>query len=364
MLEDLPPIYFYVSKYHSIPKDILELDIVSAWKWQFQQSREDRKKIVSDGEFAWIIQTYLHLKHHNFPCKLTGTFPKEGIILAHRDSLSYQTQPGAKNLIICVEGSQTPHLFAQFRVVHNKREMLQSSKSHNDWDGQTRISVSKECHFIRHWPQPGILPRNRDRGDRFENIAYFGTGANLASELLKPAWKEQLKDLGLTWHFQRRGKPDGWRDYSYVDAVVAVRSFERQDYTWKPASKLYNAWHAEVPAILGRESAFQDERKNDLDYLEVTSLDNLIDTLIQLRDNKQLYRSMVANGIIRAKETNSENLVNDWRNFLINVAVPAYKTWCKKTKLAQKIFIFNCQVTEKYNTLINRVPHYKKLFKF
>jgi hypothetical protein len=362
-ITNLPPIYFYIKNYQNIPQQILELEVVDAWQWQFQQSREDRKKIVSDGEFAWIVQTYLRLKQDNFPCQLTDTFPQAGIVLAHRDSLRYDIKPNSKTLIICVEGSQTSHPFAQFRVVHNQRELFQTAKSHNNWQGQTRISVAKGCHFIRHWPQPGIIPRDRDRGDRFENVAYFGTGANLASELLQPAWKEKLASLGLSWHFQRRGKPNGWMDYSYVDAVVAVRSFDEQDYTWKPASKLYNAWHAEVPAILGRESAFQDERKSDLDYLEVNSLDNLINTLIRLRDDKELYCSMVANGKIRAAETQPENLVTDWRNFLTKVAVPAYENWCNKSTISQQIFITRCQLTEKYNTLVNRMSINKKPIK-
>jgi hypothetical protein len=39
------------------------------------------------------------------------------------------------------------------------------------------------------------------------------------------------------------------------------------------AIKLYNCWHAGVPAVLGAESAFRANRRSDLDYLEVQSLD-------------------------------------------------------------------------------------------
>jgi hypothetical protein len=70
------------------------------------------------------------------------------------------------------------------------------------------------------WPQPGLLPRDPNRGDRFEIAAFFGYEHNLASELRNPLWTAQLRDLGLSWHSVPRHE---WHDYRHVDVVIAVR---------------------------------------------------------------------------------------------------------------------------------------------
>ena len=90
---------------------------------------------------------------------------------------------------------------------------------------------------------------------------------------------------------------------------------------------------------MGYESAFRFERKSKLDYIEVASPDEIIKALKQLRDDKELYRAMVENGKIRAKETDTGILIKRWRTFLIDIAAPAYERWCLAPEFRRKIFI-------------------------
>ncbi|MEB3884270.1 hypothetical protein [Lyngbya sp. CCY1209] len=126
--------------------------------------------------------------------------------------------------------------------------------------------------------------------------------------------------------------------------MIAVRQFECTDnFAWKPATKLFNAWHGGVPAILGWESAYQAERKSHLDYLEVTTVEEALAALKKLRDDVLFRQSMVENGRRRAYETQPNILTQEWIEFLTDVAVPAYHRWCSNPVLHRKRFFLKRQ---------------------
>ncbi|MBD0337539.1 MAG: hypothetical protein ICV62_18785, partial [Cyanobacteria bacterium Co-bin13] len=180
------------------------------------------------------------------------------------------------------------------------------------------------------------------RSDRIQTIAFFGHANSLAPELTAPAWQKALADLGLTWQpristhawHAVEGLPCDWHDYRQVDVVVAVRSFrardarQTQNFHNKPATKLYNAWLAGVPAILGEESAYQAERRSELDFFEVSSPSQALAALKRLQQDVGLYRAMVENGLRRAEAIRPEVTVQRWLTFVDRVAVPAYERWC------------------------------------
>ncbi|MBD1899645.1 DUF4806 domain-containing protein [Trichocoleus sp. DQ-A3] len=324
MIDSLPPIYFYLPQSDWPTTNILESP---------EAYREAYSRCKSTGSYNWILQTYLRLKADGFPCELVGEMPIEGIVVAWTTTVPNNLQPGPKLLLIVVCGDKSKHRYAQLHVVQNLEEMLKPYRLLGD-----RYLLPGKKYYIPHWPQPGLIPRDPARGARFENIAYLGREENVVAELKQPSWHQQLNALGL--RFQLVGTPVGWNDYSGVDAILAVRSFGRQnDFHWKPASKLYNSWYAGVPAILGCESAYQAERRNELDYIEVTSLDEVIQALKRLRDDKKLRQAMVENGRLRADELQPEKLVECWRTFLTDVAIPAYQRWCTSSNLTRKIFL-------------------------
>lgn len=323
MINRIPPIYFYIPQ-QDWPTSTLPKSANTYWA-NFEGN-------FTSGVYAWTLQTYLRLKEDDFPCEFTGTLPTEGIVLAHRCSLPFHLKPGTRVLIVCLKADYEQHPYAQLHVVLNFEE----------------IKTLRNGYYMPHWPQAGLIPRAPTRKELFENVAFFGIEKNLAPELQTPSWQEQLKALGLRWHVVGR---DRWNDYSYVDAILAVRSFEHKDYTRKPATKLYNAWHAGVPAILGCESAFQAERQSELDYLEVSSLNDSILALRLLRDDAKLRHAMVENGRLRALETQPDKLVTRWRSFLTDVAIPAWERWCKASNWSKQIYLARQYLAIKENYL-------------
>ena len=338
-LNALPHFYFYLppsapSEYypHDLPRTIDS-------HWKSLSSQDD----IDSGKFVWTLQTYLHLKADwtvqtylhlradGFPCELASSLPSEGIVLAHRDFFPDDLKPGPKILLVCIladregPGLAGRHPYAQLHVVQNPRDPR-----------LTKPTKAWPAYYMPYWPQPGLIPRDSRRRDRFEVAAYFGHEDNLAPELRSASWRDCLHDLGLAWRLVPRER---WHDHSDVDVVVAVRSFDQNDYPYKPPSKLHNAWHAGIPAVLGRESAYQASRKRDLDYLEVSSVDDVVSALKRLRDDPDLRRAMAENGHVRAAETTPNRLVGLWRDFLLNEAVPAYEKWRTAPRSGRSTFM-------------------------
>ncbi|WP_008311040.1 glycosyltransferase [Leptolyngbya sp. PCC 6406] len=315
-----PSIYFW------LPADI--------WPHPFPEKADTF--ITRRGFDSWVTQTYLRLREAGFDCQKANEIPDEGIIIAYRDFLPYDFKPNPRQLCVCIKGDKNPNPYAQIHITHN----LVESQSPN-------LKVQSITHdyqllwgpryYIPHWPQPGLIPRDLARGERIENIAYYGNPYNLAPELRQPQWNEFVQSLGMNWIVEQQR--DRWHDYRQVDIVVAVRSFtDKTDYPWKPASKLFNSWRAETPAILGVESAFQGERKSHLDYLEVRSCSELKNALKRLKDDPTLYRAMQENGRQRAQEIEIPQMVARWQHFLLNVAVPAYEKWCSQNSVERHLY--------------------------
>ncbi|NEP79124.1 MAG: hypothetical protein F6K17_01925 [Okeania sp. SIO3C4] len=326
-MTDLPPIYFYLPQ-----KD---------WLDDMPDKPDVYWEEFGRGIYCWTLQTYLYLKEDGFPCTLVGTIPDEGIVIAHRDSFPYELRPTPKVLMVCIKPDRNPHPYAQLQVVQNPQDAKNLRNS----------------YYIPLWRQPGLIPRSLERGDRFENIGYFGISHNLAPELKAGSWSKQLEELGLNWKVIPKHR---WHDYSNIDTIVAVRNFQQQDFVQKPATKLYNAWQAGVPAILGKESAFQSERKNEFDYFEVSSVDDAISVLKHLKNNPQLCQKVRENGKVRGQEIEPQNVVKQWRNFLKDVAVPKYKEWCSASLWRQQLYLQICYFKIKVDATYNHIYSFLK----
>jgi hypothetical protein len=322
---DYPTITFYIPK--------------ALWPQTMPASADENWSGFGLGLYAWTVQTYLRLRTVGVPCELTSTVPDTGIVVfhsnaarSHRDLL----QPNNQRLLICIKAESPPYPGAQLHIVQNPSEADELDR----------------CYYLPHWPQPGLLPRDPDRVNRFENITFLGHAHCLAPELLTTAWTTQLSDLGLRWQPKINHNPwhdhrtiiPHWHDYRQIDAVVAIRSFEShryqetQYYRHKPATKLYNAWLAGVPAILGPESAYRAERKSPWDYLEVTTLEALLTNLLQLQQDVRLRQRMVAQGWERSLDYHPERITHRWQTFLETVAIPAYEAWCSQAAWRQTLW--------------------------
>jgi len=304
----LPKIYFYLPQ-EDFPREIPE-------------SADQYWVGFRKGIYCWTLQTYLHLKNQGFPCYLTSTIPDSGIILAHWDSLPATLMPSSQQLIVCFQADRARHPYAQVHIVQNPEGLNRNLMVWGD-----RYLLAGHDYFMPLWPQPGLIPRSVERGSRFENLCFLGLECNLLPEFRDPSWRQQLQNIGVNW--QIISEFERWNDYSQIDGILAVRSFTSSSFTWKPATKLFNAWHAGVPAILGDETAYRAERKSELDYLKVKSVEDTFKAIQRLKQNPQLCRAITENGHRRAQETTKNQLVLKWSHLLQEKISKDYDIWVR-----------------------------------
>jgi len=177
---------------------------------------------------------------------------------------------------------------------------------------------------VNYWTQPGLVPRDPGRGDRFENACFFGNPEEMLADGHRLA--TELGRLGLTWRIVPRAE---WHDYREVDVVVAVRPEDERAAKQKPASKLTNAWLAGVPAVLSPDPAFEELRQSPLDYLSAQSVPDILRRVTELRDDVSLRRAMRDNGLRRSPEVAPERSVRQWTEILRDQVIPRYEEWTR-----------------------------------
>lgn len=316
----MPPIFFFIPP--------------ALWPDSLPNSPDQNWAGYGLGLYTWTIQTFLRLQSAGVGCQLTQQLPAEGIVLCHSNALrAAEITPAPRRLLICMK-AEAPLSAAPLHIVQNPAE----------------ASPAANRFFIPHWPQPQLMRREASRGDRFETVAFFGHQASLAPELQSDRWQSALAERGLQFKMiantnpwnQYSGLDTGWNDYRDVDAVVAVRSFNRWQrhltggYAFKPPTKLYNAWLSGTLPILGAESAYQHTGQTGQDYVEVTSFQELLDSLDLLKAKVSWRRSLITQGQVRAQDFTPEKTVRKWQVFLERVAIPAYAAWCHTSPWQQQ----------------------------
>jgi len=190
-----------------------------------------------------------------------------------------------------------------------------------------KFADGERVFHVSYWPQPGLIPRDPDRGTAVRTITFKGYFPNLHPAFRTDAWNAFLDahDMALRSDMNEdgmEGEPIRWHDYNATDVVLAVRPDMDRDYFDKPATKLYNAWHAGTPAILGPEYAYRELRRSDLDYIEVRSMEETQDALRRLASNPDLYQAMVDNGQRRADDFTFERITDRWADVLFGAIQP------------------------------------------
>ncbi len=260
------------------------------------------------GVRAWILQTYLRMLAAGHPVTLTGRMPLRGVVVAHADSAVYTNPPSTEVVLVVVRADKAAQTYADFEIVQNGP-----------------AADAERVFHVHHWPQPGLVPRSSTRGDHIRVVEFKGHVVSLNPALRGRAFAEALAQRGIEWrvdvvdyrgHVSADYSECRWNDYSSTDLSVAVRHGWRRDHPSKPASKLINSWLAGSPAILGPESAYRELRRSELDYVEVTSLDEMIRAIDHLRGSPERYRAMIEGGFKRAQEFTTARLVDRWARLL------------------------------------------------
>jgi hypothetical protein len=317
-----PPAEFSAPLCFYIPSRAWPTRIPSGPDDYWAQARYDPR--YWQGKYAFTVLTYLYLRDAGVRCELTDRPSDGAVVISHFDFLP--TSRGSA-FLVSMQADRARRRYAHIYVVHNPVDAVRQA---------TRFAArlgATPSYYLPPWPQPGLIPRDRDRRDRFENVAFFGNLANLAPELREPSWAKQLRQLGIAWSVAR---PEHWDDFRDVDAIVAVRSYSRDaPYLTKSALKLTNAWRAGVPALLGAESAYAAERRSSLDYIEVTTLRETLDALAYLRDDVALRHAMAENGLARAVESDPARIIERWCQFINDCVAPMYERWQTKAWVRQ-----------------------------
>jgi hypothetical protein len=242
--------------------------------------------------------------------RLSDELPPTGTVVfhaKHRGEVLRRRRRLTSTWLVAVRADSSDPLTADFEILQNGRFA----------NGRRRFHVP-------HWPQPGLQARDPHRGDLLRTLVYKGVNHNLHPALRSDEWIRFLAGRGIEWrHDSVEYSRDAaspyevdWSDYREADALLAVRPDVRSLHPGKPATKLYNAWHAGVPALLGPEAAYRELRESPLDYLEVASLGEARAAVAGLQDEPGLYRSMVEYGARRATEFSFDRILERWTGLL------------------------------------------------
>jgi hypothetical protein len=262
------------------------------------------------GIDVWIAQTYLLLKEPlgaaGHEARFGERFPPGALCVAHRDDLNKFTSGAQRAYVVAVRADRPA-------VCVGERVIVQNNVRPDD--GRHR--------FVPLWPQPGLLPRDAARAERVETMAYFGREGALPSWFRDSHFIDALAQCGVRFEIRH----DAWHDYHEVDLVLAYRLETPSMLQVKPATKLYNAWLAGVPALLGEEPAYRALRRSDLDYVPVASAGEVIAAVRALKSGAARYRAMIQNGQHRGGEFSVAATTRRWLDLLLGDAMPARAEW-------------------------------------
>lgn len=266
---------------------------------------------------AWIVQTYRWLSHFGYDVHIADTLPSTGILVFIPEEESYialTEQLEKKHRSLTFVGVRAD--VCEYKIPLADFEIVQNG----------RFADERRSYFVPHWPQPGIIPRDPKRGSKIENITFKGGFGSLDAEFRTARWNAYLESRKLTFEIASKhtqGEIPRWHDYELADLVLAVRPLYGDGglRCEKPASKLVNAWHAGVPAILGPEYAFRELQTNDLDYIEVKNAEDAMGAINELIDSPARYRAMIDHGRQRARQFTPQRIAERWAEVLL-VRIP------------------------------------------
>lgn len=284
------------------------------------QVLSDRSDDILD---SWVIRTFYQLR-------LAGETQMTISNTTRRDAINFvgARQFGRKErdplaFIVVPQGDAHHSELANFRIQQN------GVRPERD-DSAT----------IWHWPQPGIIPRDAERGTRFDSLCYKGRILNLDEDFRSDAFLAAIRELGITFDVDgyngERGEQN-WNNYSQYDAVLAIRNLTVYDVSKKPASKLVNAWFAELPALLGPEPAYRELGTPGEDYIEVCNQGDILDALKVLRDNPERFASIVENGKRQRTRFTEEALTRMWLDTLSGPVSEHFERW-QRTPIWTRLF--------------------------
>jgi len=279
--------------------------------WRNLRADEAPQRLVL-GEHYWVALTHARLRDAGVPVCLENRLPPSGAVVFYagdkRAVWRRQQETRSRALLAAIRSDRNPVGFADVEIVQN----ASSADGHR-------------CLYMPHWPQPGLVARAPARGVRPRTVLFPGTAGNLHPGFHGARWAMFLRMRGMAFHchFESGTRyPALFHDLRDIDLMLALRPAGATLVRNKPAWKLFNAWRAGVPAILGPESGYRELRRGPLDYLEAGSVEQVMSAIDRLLDEPRLYQAMVDNGLARGQAYGVEATVARWQALIEDVLLP------------------------------------------
>lgn len=295
------------------------------------------------GLDCWILKTYLILKENNKRLNISigNSIPEEGIILFHKGFFPKNCIPKKTQLFVCIQADYGRYKFAQCHIMQNPAGMNNFSFSKKSFIEEKFFSFARNS-FIPHWNQDNIIPRLASRGNKFENVCFFGVLQNFPQELLDANFVNKLSKEGIV--LKVITDSNQWNDYSEADCVLAIRDFKDKPHFNKPSSKIINGYLAEVPVISGKESsALYLKKKVKINLPIVTSPDECFETIVKLREEYETRLAEIKKDNKKLGAYHNNEIVLEWEKLLVELQ-KNYKKWQKSSELTKKIFFQFCRI--------------------
>lgn len=274
-----------------------DLDGIRALDWD--------EGTIACERHTWVWPLFCQLKMRGWSVSFSYELKKGAVNIVHGEVARWQLKATdfVKYFVVVARADFRPFPYGQFEIVQNKKTCVVG-----------RV-------YMPHYPQPGLISRDPKRGEDVLNICFAGVIQNSVDT---SRLEQDLMKVGCRFVFRGVGQ---WQYLHDVDILLGVRSLSKKTYDSKPPTKLFNAWHAGIPFIGGYDSAYEQVGIPGENYLRVSSYDELIGAILQLKSNRLLYRQLRENGRVAATSYTPESITDMWTRFLEKEVCPAFMKW-------------------------------------
>lgn len=278
---------------------------------------DDYAGVFTKGDLNWCLQTYLILaKRGNLAVQCSNNITEGKINILHSDQL-LKLKGSSREFLVCVRADYPRRAWAHFHLVQNGHQL------------------ASDTSYIPHWIQPGLIKRNPERRG-VKRVAYSGAPikGNMAGTAEK--WKKLFEPYGIEFVILPNGY---WHDLSSVDVLTGIRSFDKKAYHTKPPTKLFSAWHANIPFVGGYDSAFREIADPGTDYLRAGTAQEVVNSVLRLREDPDLYNRLVERGRQKAQLYNELTIARAWEEILSGPVTRRYEKWKQRPEFEKKRFL-------------------------
>jgi len=274
-----------------------------------QKTVDETWYLYHSGDCIWTLQTHHNLKSMGFRTKLSFSLVPNAINIAHVTTLR-KLGPMKNCYVVAIRADKNPIHWANFEVLQN---MSQVKRHHQA--------------YITHWPQPGLIPRASE-STTVKNVAFSGSPQENC--LNKFDVENDIKSLGLNYKIMDKTK---WNDFSNIDILLAIRSFNDNQFFNKPPSKLINSWWANIPLITSDDSAYRDIGAPGHNYLIARFYDEMLTHINNLAKDPGLYKQIVQNGADSRENYTREKIASTWIDLIEKRIRIDFTKWQRKSRI-------------------------------